>query len=247
MKRLTIRRKILYAAFFFMAASLCTMGVSYAAWSDKLGVRQNVATGTMTMRFESENDFLAGITDRDGEWQATLGEEEVVCEIDDDGRGAALTIAGELLTEELEESGNMLALRCRLIPQEDSTVLSARTFLPDFEKKSKETVRASLWQAALVLNGQEFTLPKGLGKADAALSFEVYRKIEQDGDGIEATLYLKPIQKSRKELTLRADQLPQEMTEFFALQGLQNKAASFEAELVEQYTLELSFYAEQPH
>lgn len=180
-----VSRKCILSA--SMAVSLCAVGISYAAWSDKLQVAGNMTTGVLNMAFSQDiQTYTADIVDSADNTVETIAGVEV--QLSNEGKVVELAFTNGLPLADLLE-GDLLKVSFPL-ENEEGTFTSIREYDLNLTVPWK-TVEMEPQAQSLVLNGQEYTVDESTVEFAIPLQFEVFQSFSREPDLLMGSLYFR--------------------------------------------------------
>lgn len=179
-----------------MAVGLCVVGVSYAAWSDKLQVTGNMTTGVFNMAFSQDvQTYTTDIVDSSGNPVKSLAGLEV--RLSDQGKAVELAFTGGLPLSDLLK-GRLLKVTFPL-ENEDGTFTNIKEYDLDLTAPWK-TIEMEPQAESLVLDGQEYTVDESTAAYAIPLQFEVFQSFSREADLLTGSLYFRLTDQSRSRI-----------------------------------------------
>jgi len=243
----------IFTAVLFLALS--GLGMSYTAWSGALYWESKLETGTMSMIFDRDDSFRVGIAGSDGKIIGDyLSEADIQCQLDADQKQARLRVTEELLLSELARPDRMLVLSYTTSPDTDSVIRKVTPYEADFSAPPDEELEFLAEGVRLTVNGVDYNVSANNPLTLApTLYWEVYRQMEQDGDTITGTTYLRLSSKSLAELRfndhleLEVSELPEELQSLVTPLEEGGTEGELLAEVTVNYSFNLPVLVEQSH
>lgn len=277
MRKRRIRFRPLLLSGMVFTVLLC-LGTTYAGWTENLSITEKLTTGLMNIVFSDSDDRVcqAEIVSADGKESAELS--GVTAEVSKSGKKADITVAipvplSDLLTAGQEDT--YIRIEFPLKKGDMATIDQAEAYEADLEQEPQETVTMITSSIYLKTEGMERGVKlssKQAGKFGKALTFDVWRGLEDDG-GLTGVIYLKLDQKGRNTVSrfpeeLKFDQgdLPEELAEEIPDEILEDDGGedgagggentgdnsgggvvSFDASVTVNYKCTVPFFIEQGH
>ena len=198
-RKVCVRRTVLLLVMF---AGLVAIGVTYAAWTERLNLTGSVTTGRMNIVYSEKESCSVSILDMDG----MVAEEAhgIDARVQDDGKTVEITVSDALAAEKiLEDSEYLIRLVCPLEAGEDNTVNRVRLSEVDFEQEAAEEAVFEPEHIVFLAeaDGEEYELPgdafNGFGQP---LTFDVFREIREQDEIWFGVIYLRLRDESRADI-----------------------------------------------
>jgi len=180
-----VSRKCILSA--SIAVSLCAVGISYAAWSDKLQVAGNMTTGVLNMAFSQDiQTYTADIVDSADNTVETIAGVEV--QLSDQGKVVELKFTNGVPLADLLE-GDLLKVTFPL-ENEEGTVTNIRECDLNLTVPWK-VVEMEPQAQSLVLNGREYAVDECTAAYAIPLQFDVFQSFSREPDLLTGSLYFR--------------------------------------------------------
>lgn len=264
------KRKIRFGPLLLCGALFMVMlwlGTTYASWTDRLSVTENLTTGSMDIVFSDSDSRAcrAVMVFADDTEIAEL--DGVTAEVSKSGKRAELTAAfpfpmSDLLVEDQEDW--YIRIEFPLTKGDLGTIDHVEAYEADLSQEAQETVTMVASSVSLETEGMEQGIKlssREAGKFGKSLTFHVWSGLEDDG-GLTGVVYLQPDQESwdtilqfPEELKFSEGELPEELAEELQDEISEDdtddesggRSASFDASVTVNYKCTIPFFIEQGH